>query len=345
MLFGLTSKRPPKINHARRATSDSITRDAWLRGKTALVTAVDTELGFETMRILSLRGAQVLATAKTRQAAKDACALIAGKTRPFACDFTDPQSVADAVSKIAGFDKPIDIVVCDAGTGQGEQIPSPSQGLGAPALPANKLGQFALINGLLDALSVADQGRLVIVARPTAAQRLPKNEGQTFQAHAQTVAGNSSAGKPGGDKQAALLKNADLLLMKALARRTAGTSVTVNAVKPGAIRTKFLRFKGPVSAFLSEKLGPFVARTAAHAAASQCYVATSPRLKRVSGYYFVTCNKAPLDAAARDPRLADTFWRQAEQSLDVWLSRPRDVIEPATENIENIEDFVGINNV
>lgn len=328
MLFGLTSKRPPRIKHARRVTSDSITRDVWLRGKTALVTAVDTELGFETMRILSLRGAQVLAAAKTRKAAKDACALIAGNTKAIACDFADPQSVADALSQIAAFDKPIDIVVCDAGSSQEGPAPAPSAGVEAPALPAGKIGQFTLINGLMDALSIAEQGRLVIIARPIAEKRQPKNVAPTFQAHAEKSS-------PSDNKQIDLMKNADLLLMKALARRTAGTSVTVNAVKPGVIRTKFLRYKGPVSAFLSEKLGPFVARTAAHAAASQCYVATSPRLKRVSGYYFVSCNKAPLQAAARDPRLADTFWRQAEQSRQAWLNRPQDRPTPAIGNSDD----------
>jgi WW domain-containing oxidoreductase len=48
-------------------------------------------------------------------------------------------------------------------------------------------------------------------------------------------------------------------------------------------------------------------------AATQCYVATNPHLKGVSGKYFTDCNETPvLTKVAQDPKAAEALWKFSE---------------------------------
>jgi NADP-dependent 3-hydroxy acid dehydrogenase YdfG len=55
------------------STAEQVTEGLDLAGKTFLVTGVNSGLGQETLRVLSLRGAKVLGTARTAEKAKAAC--------------------------------------------------------------------------------------------------------------------------------------------------------------------------------------------------------------------------------------------------------------------------------
>ncbi len=46
----------------------------------------------------------------------------------------------------------------------------------------------------------------------------------------------------------------------------------------------------------------------AEGAATTCYVATSPALAKVSGYYFVDCNPVEPSAAMQDVDMAKKLW-------------------------------------
>ena len=55
-----------------------------LSGMTAVVTGANSGLGFETMRVLALRGAHVIGTGRTLEKAESACAaFLATQHRPF----------------------------------------------------------------------------------------------------------------------------------------------------------------------------------------------------------------------------------------------------------------------
>ena len=66
----------------KEATGDLVTEGIDLKGKTVLITGANSGLGFETMRVLTMRGAHVIAVARTMQKAKDACAKVKGETTP-----------------------------------------------------------------------------------------------------------------------------------------------------------------------------------------------------------------------------------------------------------------------
>ena len=64
---------PPRSRFGRRSTAEEVTTGIDLRGKTAVVTGCNSGVGLETMRVLSLRGAEVIGVARTLEAARTAC--------------------------------------------------------------------------------------------------------------------------------------------------------------------------------------------------------------------------------------------------------------------------------
>ncbi|HZY05925.1 MAG TPA: hypothetical protein VFF02_20730, partial [Anaeromyxobacteraceae bacterium] len=55
------------------STAEQVTAGLSLRGKTVLVTGCNSGLGQEAMRVLALRGARVVGTARTLDKARAAC--------------------------------------------------------------------------------------------------------------------------------------------------------------------------------------------------------------------------------------------------------------------------------
>ncbi|TFG84572.1 MAG: SDR family NAD(P)-dependent oxidoreductase, partial [Chromatiales bacterium] len=62
------------------STAEDVTAGLDLSGKTALVTGANSGLGYESMRVLALRGAHVIGTARTMEKATEACASVPGRT-------------------------------------------------------------------------------------------------------------------------------------------------------------------------------------------------------------------------------------------------------------------------
>ena len=59
----------------KESTAEEVTAGLDLSGKTALVTGANSGLGYETMRVLALRGAHVIGTARTQEKANTAWSL------------------------------------------------------------------------------------------------------------------------------------------------------------------------------------------------------------------------------------------------------------------------------
>ena len=58
----------------RRSSAEQVTEGIDLNGKTVLITGVNSGLGFESMRVLAMRGAHIIAAARSLAKAEQACA-------------------------------------------------------------------------------------------------------------------------------------------------------------------------------------------------------------------------------------------------------------------------------
>ena len=282
------------------STAADVTEGVSLEGRTMLVTGCNSGIGQETLRVLALRGARVIGTARTLEKAERACRAVEGQTLPLACELSEPASVFACVeaAKQAGVE--LDAVVCNAGV---MALPKLQQAHGYELqFFTNHIGHFMLVTGLLSRL--AEHGRVVVVS--SSAHRQAPRAGIDFD----NLDGSKGYGAWSAYGQS---KFANLLFAKELARRLAGSKQTANAIHPGVIRTNLQRhMSSPLSALLNAS-GPLALKSVAEGAATQVYVATQPALAGVSGRYFADCNLATPRADADDQALARKLWETSER--------------------------------
>lgn len=293
---------------SRKSTAEEVTSGVDLTGKVALVSGANSGLGFESMRVLALRGAHVIAAARTLEKASEACSGITGTTTPVACELSDMDSVAACAAQVQAIAPKIDILMCNAGIMALADLEQ-KNGVEMQFL-TNHLGHFLLVNLLLDNVKAADHGRIVVLSS---------------SGHTHTVQGGIDFDNLSGDKGYnawkfyGQSKLANILMSNELARRLENTSATSNAVHPGVIRTNLARstggfFSGLVSFFAR----PFE-RTVPQGAATQCYVAVNPAVKSITGQYFADCKPAKPSKEAQLDELASRLWRESEQMVGKWL--------------------------
>jgi WW domain-containing oxidoreductase len=301
---------PTRSRFGRRSTAEEVTAGIDLRGKTAVVTGCNSGLGLETMRVLSLRGADVIGTARTLETARRACASIEGNTRPIACELTDLDSIAKCADELSSSAPPLDMLICNAGI---MMLPKLEQIRGIEKqFATNHLGHFLLVNRLLARVKAAPQGRVVMLSS-TGHASAPK-AGIEFD----NLSGEKHYGSLAAYGQSKL---ANILFVVGLARRLTGTTTTANALHPGVIAaTNLGRHLSPVfgAVFRFLSFTPLL-KSIPQGAATTCYVATSPALAKVSGVYFSDCNPKVPSAHARDGAMAERLWTVSEELVKGYL--------------------------
>jgi WW domain-containing oxidoreductase len=253
----------------------------------------------ETLRVLSLRGARVIAAARTLDKARTATFDVSRTSLPVACELSDPGSVTACVQEVKNQTDKLDAIVCNAGI---MALPQLLQISGYEAqFFTNHIGHFILVTGLLDHL--ADLGRVVMLSSD--AHRTAPAEGVQFD----NLSGDKGyqAWRAYGQS-----KLANLLFAKELARRLPKVGQSANAVHPGVIKTKLQRSMPKLAQRAMQLLEPVFLKTIEQGAATQCYVAVHPGATQ-SGEYFADCNVKKPRSAARDPALALRLWEVSER--------------------------------
>ena len=282
----------------KESTGEEVTQGLDLTGKTVLITGANSGLGYETMRVLAMRGAHIIAIARSMEKAKKACDSIEGKTTPVACELTDFNSIVACTNTIKGLKQPIDVLICNAGI---MELPELEQVYGLEKqFVVNYLGHFILTNRLLDQVKAADQGRIVVLS-----------SGRYKAAPPEGIQFDNLSGEKGYDPLVAYgqSKLALALFAQELSHRLEGTEVTTYSVLPGVIMTNLGRHLPAWKIMLSKLIGWAFMRSVEQGVATTCYVATNPELANVSGQMFFNCSPiTPEGNHMNDRALATKLW-------------------------------------
>ncbi|MEM7280032.1 MAG: SDR family oxidoreductase [Pseudomonadota bacterium] len=292
----------PKSPFGVRSTAEEVTAGIDLRGKTVLVTGCNSGIGYETMRVLALRGAQVFGTALTKKKGREACSSVTGNAEPFVLELSDFDSVVSCADEIIRTGKSIDVLVCNAGV----LLPRRERVKGVEKhFVVNHLGHFLLVNRLMDPLRAAEQGRIVVVSSVAHWSTPPEGiqfDNLSFRGEYDPILAYGQS------------KLANGLFAKELARRLKGTNVTANALHPGVVDTNLFRHSQ------ARVTGGRGRKTVAQGAATSCYLAAHPSLKGVSGHYFENCNPAKPSPLLENKELAAKLWLVSEQLTADYLT-------------------------
>ncbi len=270
-----------------------------MNGKYCLVTGATHGIGTETARALAAGGAHVLVHGRDFSRARAVAEALRGDTanpevHAVQADFASLADVRRLAKELSGRLPRLDVLINNAG------MMSAARGTSAEGydltFAVNHLAPFLLTNLLLSKLKDSAPARIVVVA--SAAHRRARLD---FDDLMNTrVTGLLPA--------YARSKLANLLFVRALARRLAGSRVTVNALHPGFVNTHLFHDQ-PVLAVLLGTLGrPFMLSPAAGARTS-IYLAGSAQVEGMSGGYYARCRPIAPSAASQSDEDAERLWQ------------------------------------
>jgi NAD(P)-dependent dehydrogenase (short-subunit alcohol dehydrogenase family) len=280
-----------------------------LTGRRAVVTGGAAGLGVETARALAGAGAEVTLAVRDRAAGAQVAREITDSTgnpwlRVLPLDLAEPRSIRTFLDI---WDGPLHMLVNNAGV-MASPLRRTRQGWELQ-FATNHLGHFALATGLHPAMAGADGARVVSVSSSAHLR-----SGVVFDdLHFRT--------RPYDPWLAyGQSKTANVLFAVEAQRRWADHGVTVNALMPGAIRTRLQRHVS------DEELDRIRARTGGdgpawktpqQGAATSVLLAASPLVEGIGGRYFEDCAEAEphregtrtgVAAHALDPEAAARLW-------------------------------------
>lgn len=301
-LYGLTQGVGPS-GFGYNSTAEDVTAGMNLAGRTYLVTGCGSGLGTETLRVLRLRGARVLASARSLASAQAAINSTQGpgEAIPVACELAEPASVRAAVAEVKRLGFPLDGIIANAGI---MALPKRQLKHGVEEqLFTNHVGHFLLVTGLLGQLTPA--GRVTMLS--SAAHKGTYPEGVRLDDWA-AERGYTAWGAYGQSKLC------NMLFARHLGRVVLQGAQTANAVHPGVIATNLGRHMPNFATTLMSAVGPaLVLKTIPQGAATQLYVATHDATASARGLYFSDNNITRPSRFGEDDALAAAVWKRTEE--------------------------------
>ena len=272
-----------------------------MNGKTCLVTGATHGVGLATARALAAAGATVLVHGRDAELGAAVAADIGRESgnravRFVRADFLHLEQVRELAAELARLPR-LDVLINNAAlidtAGR-----CTAEGYDA-TFGVNHLAPFLLTNLLLPRLAASSPARVIVVA--SEAHR--RAGWLDFDDLMNTRVGYLRAyGRS---------KLANLLFVRALARRLRGSGITVNAVHPGVVRSQLFRgLPAPLRFALATVLRPFTL-SLAQGARTSVYLATAAELERESGGYYRDCRRIEPAAAARCDEAAGRLWNES----------------------------------
>lgn len=277
-----------------------------LAGKTFLVTGGNSGIGKATVEALAGRGAAVVLAARSEEKSRPVLEALRSRYPGASLEFLrlDLSRLADvkrAAQELAASGRPLDVLINNAGIA-GVRAVTPD-GFEA-TFGTNHLGPFLLTELLLPQLRASPQGRIVNVSS---------------RAHARAKGIDWDAlRRPAASTREALVhygvsKLMNVLHVKELARRLAGTSVTTYALHPGVVASEIWR-EAPR---LVQRVIKLFMISNEEGAKTSIHCATAAELSRDSGRYYDQSRERRPSALSEDAALAQELFQRSEE----WVGR------------------------
>ena len=273
-----------------------------MNGKTCLVTGATHGIGLETARALAARGATVLLHGRDAQLGEAVTTRLARETgnpalRFVRADFMHLEEVRELAAEVSRLPR-LDVLINNAGLMDGGRRTRRCSAEGYDATFAvNHLAPFLLTN-LLRGVLERSAARVVVVASE-AHRRARLDFADLMNVRVSFMRAYERS------------KLANLLFVRALARRLAATGVTVNAAHPGLVASELFRSSpAPLRLLLATVVRPFM-RSTQRGASTSVYLATSPEVQGETGGYYIDCHRVTPSAAARCDEAAARLWQES----------------------------------
>jgi len=263
-----------------------------------IVTGASSGIGLETARGLAAQGATLVAVCRSRERGEVALASIRESTgnadlHLVLADLSAQASIRQLAKELVARWPRLHVLVNNAGVVETRRRLT-ADGI-ETVFAVNHLSYYLLTRLLLNRLQESAPARVVNVSSD--AHRFAKLDWENLQ------------GEKGWGfmRQYGLSKLCNILFTQELAKRIAGSGVTVNALHPGAVGTRLGQNNGAWAKALTLLLRPFFL-TPAQGAETSIYLASSPDVEGVSGGYFVKRRRQAPTPEASNPGNAAQLW-------------------------------------
>jgi NAD(P)-dependent dehydrogenase (short-subunit alcohol dehydrogenase family) len=276
-----------------------------IKGKTCLITGATNGIGRVTALELAGMGAELFLTYRDKLRADETVAEIRSRTgnenvHLLHADLGSQNQIRAAAAEFLAMGRPLHVLVNNAGLGNTRRITT-ADGI-EMVFAVNHVAYFLLTMLLLDRIKQSAPARIVIVA--SEAHRFGRinfddlggeRRYSTFGAYAQS-------------------KLANILFSYELARRLAGTGVTVNCLHPGGIASGLWTNNGPLAQLIMKAAKPFL-KTPEQGAKTIIYLASSDEVEGATGKYYANCKEKTSNKESYDLNVAQRLWEVSERLI------------------------------
>ncbi len=271
---------------------------ASMQGKTCVITGANTGIGKAAAEALASLGAQLVIVCRDRDKGERARADISsaaqrggrgGSVELRIADLSSQSEIRAVARDILRAHPRIDVLVNNAGLAL-KRRELTVDGI-ERTFAVNYLAYFMLANLLLPGLRAAKSARIINVA--SGAHASGKLEFDNLQ-------GERSYSNV---RMYAASKLEDVMFTYVLARRLAGSGITVNTLHPGVVATEIWR-----QVAILRALSSWFMISPEKGARTTVYLAASPEVDGVTGEYFDKCQPARTTRLSHDEKLQEQLW-------------------------------------
>jgi retinol dehydrogenase 14 len=277
-----------------------------MKNKIALITGANSGIGLETTRGIAQLGYTTVMLCRSKEKGEIARQDIVASTGNqnvvlMTCDLASLQDIRRFAAAFKERYKRLDLLVNNAGVvfATFEKTMDGFERQWA----TNHLATFLLTELLLDVVKASAPARIVVVSSAVHTSGKINFEDLNLEKGFSPMKAYPQS------------KLANILFSNELARRLAGTGVTVNSLHPGVVRSNFGSNAGSkLMGFIIALMKPFMI-SPKKGAATSLFVATSPKVEGVTGKYFDKSKEKTPAPLALDQTLAQKLWEVSEKQV------------------------------